>query len=294
MVYEFTATDDTKYFFGLHLVSSDDYRYVLNAHGDVIALVSKTGSTVAKYYEYDAFGNEINPDASDTNPYRYCGEYYDFESRTIYLRARYYSPTHGRFTQVDTARDGLNWYAYCYNNPVAFVDPSGEIAVAAVSIFAVIDVVSGAVIATAVTAAAAAAIAATYGFVTKIVEVFDAKTDSFVKIDSEITGEQKGNQHGDDNSNYEDAKSKGEKTDNHKEVKQGVRGNRSLPAEGTPNSSTDLVDSDGEVKQRRYYGPDGKAEKDIDYKHPDNGTHSFPHEHNWDWSSGGNPRGGHS
>ena len=125
MVYEFTATGDTKYFFGLHLVSSDDYRYVLNAHGDVIALVSKTGSTVAKYYEYDAFGNEINPDSSDTNPYRYCGEYYNFESGTVYLRARYYSPTHGRFTQVDTARDGLNWYAYCGNNPIAFVDSSG-------------------------------------------------------------------------------------------------------------------------------------------------------------------------
>ena len=67
--------------------------------------------------------------ASDTNPYRYCGEYYDFESETIYLRARYYSPSHGRFTQVDTARDGLNWYAYCGNNPIAFVDPWGTDAI---------------------------------------------------------------------------------------------------------------------------------------------------------------------
>ena len=125
MVYEFTATDDTKYFFGLHIVSSDDYRYVLNAHGDVIALVSKTGSTVAKYYEYDAFGNEINPNANDTNPYRYCAEYFDIESGTIYLRARYYNPEYGRFTQLDPARDGLNWYAYCGNNPIAFVDPWG-------------------------------------------------------------------------------------------------------------------------------------------------------------------------
>ena len=80
---------------------------------------------VARYCGYDAFGNEINPDSSDTNPYRYCGEYYDFESGTVYLRARYYSPTHGRFTQVDSARDGLNWYAYCANNPIAFVDPWG-------------------------------------------------------------------------------------------------------------------------------------------------------------------------
>ncbi len=124
MVYEFTATDDNTYFFGLHLISSDDYKYVLNAHGDVVALVNSSG-TVTKRYEYDAFGVELNPDENDTNPYRYCAEYFDVESGTIYLRARYYSPNHGRFTQLDPARDGLNWYAYCSNNPILFVDPWG-------------------------------------------------------------------------------------------------------------------------------------------------------------------------
>ncbi len=124
MVYEFTATADTAYFFGLHLVSSDDYRYVLNAHGDVVALVNSSG-TVTKRYEYDAFGVELNPDENDENPYRYCAEYFDVESGTIYLRARYYSPNHGRFTRLDPARDGLNWYAYCANNPVSRIDTSG-------------------------------------------------------------------------------------------------------------------------------------------------------------------------
>ena len=127
-MYEFTATDDTAYFFGLHLVSSDDYRYVLNAHGDVVALVNSSG-TVTKRYEYDAFGVELNPDENDENPYRYCAEYFDVESGTIYLRARYYSPNHGRFTQLDPARDGLNWYAYCSNNPIMFVDPLGTDAI---------------------------------------------------------------------------------------------------------------------------------------------------------------------
>ena len=124
MVYEFTATDDNTYFFGLHLVSSDDYRYVLNAHGDVVALVNSSGNVVRRY-EYDAFGVELNPDETDTNPYRYCAEYFDIESGTIYLRARYYSPNHGRFTQLDPARDGLNWYAYCANNPIIYIDPFG-------------------------------------------------------------------------------------------------------------------------------------------------------------------------
>lgn len=49
----------------------------------------------------------------------------------------------------------------------------------------------------------------------------------------------------------------------------------------------DLLNSKGELKQRRYYGSDGKAQKDIDYQHGNNnGKHSFPHEHTWDWSKG--------
>lgn len=68
-------------------------------------------------------------------------------------------------------------------------------------------------------------------------------------------------------------------------VRQKEGENTSLPANGEPNSSTDLEEPDGSLKQRRYFGPDGKAEKDIDYKHSNgDGTHSFPHNHKWDWS----------
>ena len=59
-------------------------------------------------------------------PFRYCGEYYDKETDSIYLRARYYNPALGRFTTEDPAKDGLNWYVYCGNNLVIFVDPTGE------------------------------------------------------------------------------------------------------------------------------------------------------------------------
>ncbi|MBS5795044.1 MAG: hypothetical protein KIC92_09910, partial [Clostridiales bacterium] len=38
------------------------------------------------------------------------------------------NPVIGRFTQEDTYRgDGLNLYAYCANNPVYYVDPSGNV-----------------------------------------------------------------------------------------------------------------------------------------------------------------------
>ena len=139
-----------------------DY-YLHDAHGDVVALTDDFGA-VTKRYAYDAFGNEENPEDSDTNPFRYCGEYFDKETGTYYLRARYYDPAIGRFTQQDThwspanmiygdnprkiyeRQDALglstctyapeisaimqsgNLYVYCTNSPVMYSDPSGQTA----------------------------------------------------------------------------------------------------------------------------------------------------------------------
>ncbi len=41
---------------------------------------------------------------------------------------RDYAPVLGRFTTVDPIRDGGNWYAYCHNDPVNFIDPWGLVA----------------------------------------------------------------------------------------------------------------------------------------------------------------------
>ena len=75
---------------------------------------------------------EKNIDDADTNAFRYCGEYYDSESGTIYLRARHYNPNNGRFTQRDSfaGKQGdplsLNLYTYCHNNPILYWDSSGH------------------------------------------------------------------------------------------------------------------------------------------------------------------------
>jgi len=98
--------------------------YLLNAHGDVVQLTDAAGA-VTQTYDYDAFGNQKSENPVDANPFRYCGEYFDVETGTIYLRARYYDPSVGRFNRQDPARDGLNWYTYCNNNPSHFVDPTG-------------------------------------------------------------------------------------------------------------------------------------------------------------------------
>lgn len=126
--------------------------YHYNAHGDVVQLTNSSG-TVTKDYTYDAFGVEKNASASDANPFRYCGEQYDDETGNYYLRARYYSPGVGRFTQEDThwnsgnmiygdkplrlhaytyspqitaIAQARNLYFYALNNPIAYQDASGE------------------------------------------------------------------------------------------------------------------------------------------------------------------------
>ncbi|WP_410771300.1 hypothetical protein [Fontibacillus sp. BL9] len=64
------------------------------------------------------------------------------------------------------------------------------------------------------------------------------------------------------------------------------------PTGGQPNSSVDIVDpKTGELLTRRWYGPDGRAVRDIDYTHHKNSkTHpEAPHEHTWTYDKNGNP-----
>ncbi|RYG98245.1 MAG: RHS repeat-associated core domain-containing protein [Alphaproteobacteria bacterium] len=59
----------------------------------------------------------------------YCGSLghrKDEETGLIYMRARYYDPQAGRFTSQDPAMHGLNWFAYCGNDPINRVDKTGE------------------------------------------------------------------------------------------------------------------------------------------------------------------------
>ncbi len=119
------------------------YRYVKNIQGDIIAILDSSNDVVAKYI-YDAWGNHAVCDASGSNissgthianinPFRYRGYYYDTELDLYYLNSRYYDPNTGRFINADTidylypeSINGLNLYAYCLNNPIMYVDPSGH------------------------------------------------------------------------------------------------------------------------------------------------------------------------
>ena len=129
---------------GLELAQNDQaqtFYFRRNAQGDVMALFDAQGVLKVRYH-YDAWGNcTIGSSTADIelaklNPIRYRGYYYDQDTGLYYLNARYYSPELRRFISPDDTAyldpenaNGLNLYAYCYNDPVNYADPSGHLAV---------------------------------------------------------------------------------------------------------------------------------------------------------------------
>lgn len=111
------------------------YYYITNLQGDVIQIVDASGNAVATY-EYDPYGKVISATGTlaETNPIRYRGYYYDTETGLYYLQSRYYDPTVGRFISADSIVStgqgvlGNNMFAYCLNNPIHRIDPSGTLA----------------------------------------------------------------------------------------------------------------------------------------------------------------------
>ena len=119
------------------------YYYQRNLQGDVIGIYNTQGNPQAKY-KYDAWGNctitdSTNSDIANANAIRYRGYYWDSETGWYFLNARYYSPEWRRFISPDDTAfldsesvNGLNLYCYCGNDPINFVDPSGNFPVLAV------------------------------------------------------------------------------------------------------------------------------------------------------------------
>ncbi|MBR4085815.1 MAG: hypothetical protein IKK33_16180, partial [Lachnospiraceae bacterium] len=102
------------------------YHYVCDYAGSTSHVLNEQGE-VENEYMYDAFGNITASREKVPNRFCYTGEQYDRIPNQYYLRARYYNPVIGRFTQQDTYLGaGLNLYAYCNGNPLSYVDPSGH------------------------------------------------------------------------------------------------------------------------------------------------------------------------
>jgi RHS repeat-associated protein len=137
---------------------SDPQTLLYDGHGSTRALMIGNGPgnpdanppilpariAADQVFDYDAYGQMLPRYASSSatseivqtpaTTLLYAGEQTDRSTGLQYLRARYYSPASGRFTQMDqfagvqSDPQSLHKYLYAHANPVMNVDPSGEIA----------------------------------------------------------------------------------------------------------------------------------------------------------------------
>ena len=145
IVYEKPNGQIKRYFYDESGIAGFEYsgqKYVFrkNLQGDVVGICSSSGTLIGEYV-YDAWGNLLEEPTNGillANPFRYRGYYYDTSIGLYYLNSRYYDPETGRFLNEDLVSylepetiGGINLYAYCLNDPVNNIDPSGHFVISA-------------------------------------------------------------------------------------------------------------------------------------------------------------------
>jgi RHS repeat-associated protein len=103
--------------------------YIPDGLGSTAALKDSTGA-LTDTFRYWPYGEERVRTGTTATPFRYVGAegtYRDAQGR-LFVRARAYSPTIGRWMQPDPASQapiGVSPYEYCLDSPVSWYDRTG-------------------------------------------------------------------------------------------------------------------------------------------------------------------------
>ncbi|MFZ5800543.1 MAG: RHS repeat-associated core domain-containing protein [Candidatus Omnitrophota bacterium] len=155
-LYEKAGTVKTKHIFlgNLRVCSIPSSGSLYYYHGDHLGssnTITDTNGAILQRLEYDPFGKIALNSGTNKTDYKFTGKELDEETDLYYYGARYYFPLIGRFLTPDSRVQSpenpqtFNRYSYCNNNPVTYIDPSGNFwfipaiiaAVKAVAAFAV-------------------------------------------------------------------------------------------------------------------------------------------------------------
>ena len=112
-------------------VSTPAYYYYLKDHQGNNRVIIKEDGTVQETNHYYPFGG-VFASSNNVQPYKYNGKELDTKKGLNWYDygARHYDAALGRWFVVDPLAEKMGaWspYAYCFNNPIKFVDEDGEV-----------------------------------------------------------------------------------------------------------------------------------------------------------------------
>ncbi len=125
---ETTGSATTYYWQGLDTLAQSDGTntkyFEYDGLGSVRQLIDPSASVLLAQ-TFDPYGNGFSKAGTATTDLGFAGEQTD-SNGFVFLRARYYNPSAGRFLNTDPSRREQNPYLYSAGNPINYVDPSGN------------------------------------------------------------------------------------------------------------------------------------------------------------------------
>ncbi|MCF7830823.1 hypothetical protein K9M41_02415 [Candidatus Gracilibacteria bacterium] len=256
---------------------------------------------IVQLLDYFPYGDTRIDDAEEgfENDYEFTGKERDEETELLYYEARYYDSNLGRFISRDSWEgdlkdpQSLNKYSYVQNNPLKYVDPSGNTfaeSIALGGMFTVADgpLLIGDIIGVSIIVGAAiyqaAIIAKTViGNLNNLKDNISPFPANRNESSPFVTPADKQNSAQIMTFPGTGSESKTTSVPANKEQKNPITtsltGERSLPLHGDP-STTGLRWKDGKIDQARTWDKQGNPARDIDFS-DNNRTVPNPHVHGW-------------
>jgi RHS repeat-associated protein len=122
-------TKSVKYYFAdkqriAERSSVDGVHYYHQDHLNSATAITDASGNLILRNNYAPYGEDAVSNGSASVKYKFSDKEKDIPG-FYYFGARFYDPEVGRFITQDPAKDGVNWYAYCDDNPIRYLDPNG-------------------------------------------------------------------------------------------------------------------------------------------------------------------------